>query len=91
MPYSLTQCVQIRPAPPGDPKMYVKSGDPPRRNDLRPNEGLGPESRLFACPSFNPQTYIVSNNQPECDRGLTAGDFPPRQWYAQYGIVFPGF
>jgi hypothetical protein len=69
---------------------YVKNGDPPRIPDLPARAGQGPLG-LFACPSFNPQTYLVSSNQPDCNPGILAStDFPPRQYYAQYGIITPG-
>src|SRR5947209_7194228 len=65
---------------------YVKNGDPPRRNDLPPGAGLGPESKLFTCPAFNPQAYLVTLNHPDCNPGtLNSADFPPRQYYAHYG------
>jgi prepilin-type N-terminal cleavage/methylation domain-containing protein len=69
---------------------YVKNGNPPRIDDLPAGAGVGPEG-LFRCPSFNPSVFTQSANDPLCDGPgtLAPDDLPPRQYYAQYGIITP--
>jgi prepilin-type N-terminal cleavage/methylation domain-containing protein len=69
---------------------YVKNGAPPRIDDLPAGANL-PALGLFACPSFRPGAFMESANQPDCDGAGTvdSSDFPPRQYYAHYGIVLP--
>ena len=69
---------------------YVKNGEPPRTDNLPAGAGGGPRG-MFGCPSFNPATFVASAVEPDCDGpgASDESDFPPRQWWAQYGVVFP--
>lgn len=69
---------------------YSKSGEPARLDNLPTGAGIGPLG-LFACPGFKAAELINSGNQPDCDGAGTfdPSDFPPRQFYAQFGLIFP--
>jgi prepilin-type N-terminal cleavage/methylation domain-containing protein len=69
---------------------YVKVGEPPRIDNL-PEGANYPARALFTCPSFKPTAILETGNQPDCDGPgtFTDNEFPPRQWYAHYGIVAP--
>lgn len=69
---------------------YIKVGEPPRTDDL-PVGANRPAREVFTCPSFNPAEYIKAANEPDCDGPGTfdATDFPPRQYFGTYAIIFP--
>jgi prepilin-type N-terminal cleavage/methylation domain-containing protein/prepilin-type processing-associated H-X9-DG protein len=67
---------------------YIKNGQPIRD----PSYTNGAEVRalgMFACPSFNENTFIQSAIQPDCDGvGSIESWFPATQFFANYGIGF---
>jgi len=69
---------------------YVKNGDPPRIDNLPMGANLDPVG-VWRCPSFNAQELAHSSGLPDCDgpNGVLPNDFPPRQYFAHYGIVEP--
>jgi prepilin-type N-terminal cleavage/methylation domain-containing protein len=69
---------------------YIKSGDPPRIDNLPAGAQIGPDG-VFRCPSFNPSAFLAQYTAPDCygPDALPPGYWPPRQYYAHYGIDSP--
>jgi prepilin-type N-terminal cleavage/methylation domain-containing protein len=71
---------------------YIKNGDPLRYDNLAEGAHKGPEGKLWRCPSFNVTDFPKVATAPDCD-GPSFPDglpgWPPRQFYAQYGISAP--
>ena len=68
---------------------YIKNGAPRVLNttalDFQGVEAQG----MFKCPSFNPTTFRVAANQPDCDGpGALDAWIPARMYHANYGIGF---
>jgi prepilin-type N-terminal cleavage/methylation domain-containing protein len=68
---------------------YIKNGAPrvlpTTALDFQNVEAQG----MFKCPSFNPSTFRVAANQPDCDGpGALDAWIPARLYHANYGIGF---
>jgi prepilin-type N-terminal cleavage/methylation domain-containing protein/prepilin-type processing-associated H-X9-DG protein len=67
---------------------YIKNGQPDRIPNLHDGDAIPPKG-AFVCPSFNQSTLVQSIVQPDCDGPNTLESwFPPRQYFAHYGIGF---
>jgi prepilin-type N-terminal cleavage/methylation domain-containing protein len=70
---------------------YVKDSDPPRSDNLAEGDQVAPEG-IWVCPSFNATDFERVATSPDCD-GASYPDgligWPPRQYYAHYGLVAP--
>jgi prepilin-type N-terminal cleavage/methylation domain-containing protein len=65
---------------------YLKNGEPPRIDN--PSGGIPPVG-IMRCPSFNAVEMQRVANLPGCDVGwLTARNWPPRHYWAHYGISY---
>lgn len=69
---------------------YVKSGDPQRIDNIPVGAQL-PPGGIFLCPSFNPATAVRNEIAAGCDGpdAVPPDAWPPRQYYAHYGITVP--
>jgi len=67
---------------------YIKNGEPPRIDNLAVGAQVGPEG-VFRCPSFNVSDFWSTATSPSCDGPNALPGWPPRQYYAHYGIAWP--
>jgi hypothetical protein len=63
---------------------YLRNDDPPR---VEKPSGVDPVG-VMRCPSFNEERFLATANRPDCDDGELTYWFPPRQYFAHYGIGF---